>query len=296
MVPAACRTRRARPRPGRRQGRRSCCRRGLPTSTPGSVAADPADQQLIRSRGSRVAVHEADGGRLPSGQRWVRVAATTTAEEALRGFERFPTWMWRSARPSTSSRWLRDRNSRVGGPGAGRAARVLGWTCSLTESSAGDHRLPGTRRPGRRGAGPARRFAAPASTISRATAKACTRFMTRGGRIVLTRRWSSNGRPAAPRAGPRAEDEHRPGRGSSTPSRTPRAIEAAEARLPVDVLRPNSPPGTCATCMASTWSAGVHLVPARGPPGQDRRVGAWHHLGGQGDRGGRRRHSSTSAS
>jgi erythromycin esterase-like protein/predicted phosphoribosyltransferase len=39
-----------------------------------------------------------------------------TAEEALRGFERFPQWMWRNADVVDFVGWLRDRNDRMAGP------------------------------------------------------------------------------------------------------------------------------------------------------------------------------------
>jgi erythromycin esterase-like protein/predicted phosphoribosyltransferase len=38
----------------------------------------------------------------------------TTAEEALRGFERFPTWMWRNAEMLEFTGWLREHNERSG--------------------------------------------------------------------------------------------------------------------------------------------------------------------------------------
>lgn len=42
----------------------------------------------------------------------------TTAEEALRGFERFPTWMWRNAVVLDFVGWLREHNDRVAGDAA----------------------------------------------------------------------------------------------------------------------------------------------------------------------------------
>lgn len=36
-----------------------------------------------------------------------------TAEEGLRGFERFPTWMWRNTVVRDLTDWLRDRNQQV---------------------------------------------------------------------------------------------------------------------------------------------------------------------------------------
>jgi erythromycin esterase-like protein len=37
-----------------------------------------------------------------------------TEEEALRGFQRFPTWMWRNTDVLDCVGWLRERNVRVG--------------------------------------------------------------------------------------------------------------------------------------------------------------------------------------
>ncbi|MDB5063805.1 MAG: Erythromycin esterase [Chloroflexi bacterium] len=42
-----------------------------------------------------------------------------TAEEALRGFERFPTWMWRNTVVVDFVGWLRERNDRAGDERAG---------------------------------------------------------------------------------------------------------------------------------------------------------------------------------
>jgi erythromycin esterase-like protein len=39
----------------------------------------------------------------------------TTAEESLRGFERFPTWMWRNTVVLDFVGWLREHNDRLGG-------------------------------------------------------------------------------------------------------------------------------------------------------------------------------------
>jgi hypothetical protein len=38
-----------------------------------------------------------------------------TAEEALRGFERFPSWMWRNTDVLDLVGWLREHNDRFGG-------------------------------------------------------------------------------------------------------------------------------------------------------------------------------------
>ena len=44
-----------------------------------------------------------------------------TAEESLRGFERFPTWMWRNAVVLDFVGWLREHNDRRGGPASAKA-------------------------------------------------------------------------------------------------------------------------------------------------------------------------------
>jgi erythromycin esterase-like protein len=56
--------------------------------------------------------------------RFVRgIGEDETAEEALRGFERFPTWMWRNAVVRDFADWLAARNERVD---AGRRAGFYG--------------------------------------------------------------------------------------------------------------------------------------------------------------------------
>ena len=45
--------------------------------------------------------------------RFVRGIGDATADEALKGFERFPAWMWRNTVVRDFADWLRDRNQRV---------------------------------------------------------------------------------------------------------------------------------------------------------------------------------------
>lgn len=69
-------------------------------------------QRLIEDYGFRAVVVEADW---PDAQRvdaFVLGASNDrTAEEALRGFQRFPTWMWRNAEAAGFVEWLREFNN-----------------------------------------------------------------------------------------------------------------------------------------------------------------------------------------
>jgi erythromycin esterase-like protein/predicted phosphoribosyltransferase len=72
-------------------------------------------RRLIEQRGFCGVAVEADW---PDGyqvNRFVRDRSDdVTAEEALRGFQRFPTWMWRNTDVLDFVGWLRERNDRVG--------------------------------------------------------------------------------------------------------------------------------------------------------------------------------------
>ena len=73
-------------------------------------------QRLIEEQGFCAVAVEADWPDAYRVDRWVRGRGDdATAEEALRGFERFPTWMWRNTTVLDFVGWLRDRNDRVGG-------------------------------------------------------------------------------------------------------------------------------------------------------------------------------------
>jgi erythromycin esterase-like protein/predicted phosphoribosyltransferase len=70
---------------------------------------------LIEDRGFCAVAAEADWPDAYRVNRYVRARSDdATAEEALRGFERFPTWMWRNAVVLDFVGWLRERNDRVG--------------------------------------------------------------------------------------------------------------------------------------------------------------------------------------
>ncbi len=72
-------------------------------------------RRLIEENGFCAVAVEADWPDAYRVNRYVRGrGADTTAEEALRGFERFPTWMWRNAAVLEFAGWLREHNDRSG--------------------------------------------------------------------------------------------------------------------------------------------------------------------------------------
>jgi erythromycin esterase-like protein/predicted phosphoribosyltransferase len=72
-------------------------------------------RRLIEQRGFCGVAVEADWPDAYRVNRFVRGRSEdVTAEEALRGFERFPTWMWRNTAVLDFVGWLRERNDRVG--------------------------------------------------------------------------------------------------------------------------------------------------------------------------------------
>ncbi|NMH92684.1 erythromycin esterase [Pseudonocardia bannensis] len=71
-------------------------------------------RQLIEEMGFCAVAVEADWPDAYRVNRYVRGRSVdTTAEESLRGFERFPTWMWRNADVLDFVGWLRERNDRI---------------------------------------------------------------------------------------------------------------------------------------------------------------------------------------
>ncbi len=71
--------------------------------------------RLIEEKGFCAVAVEADWPDAHRVNRYVRGAGDDgDAEEALRGFRRFPTWMWRNAEVLDFVGWLRDRNERAG--------------------------------------------------------------------------------------------------------------------------------------------------------------------------------------
>jgi erythromycin esterase-like protein/predicted phosphoribosyltransferase len=80
-------------------------------------------RRLIEQRGFCGVAVEADWPDAYRVNRFVRGRSKdVTAEEALRGFERFPTWMWRNTAVLDFVGWLRERNDRLGD-----AARKAGF-------------------------------------------------------------------------------------------------------------------------------------------------------------------------
>jgi erythromycin esterase-like protein/predicted phosphoribosyltransferase len=70
---------------------------------------------LIRDKGFCAVAVEADWPDAYRVNRYVRGRSTdATGEEALRGFERFPTWMWRNTEVLDFVGWLREHNDRFG--------------------------------------------------------------------------------------------------------------------------------------------------------------------------------------
>jgi predicted phosphoribosyltransferase len=79
-------------------------------------------QHLIEDQGFCAVAVEADWPDAYRVNRYVRDrSGDATAEESLRGFERFPTWMWRNAVVVDFVGWLREHNDRVGGDDRAKA-------------------------------------------------------------------------------------------------------------------------------------------------------------------------------
>lgn len=72
-------------------------------------------RRLIEEKGFHAVAVEADWPDAYRVNRYVRGhGADTTAEESLRGFERFPAWRWRNADVLDFVAWLREHNDRAG--------------------------------------------------------------------------------------------------------------------------------------------------------------------------------------
>jgi erythromycin esterase-like protein/predicted phosphoribosyltransferase len=72
-------------------------------------------RRLVEERGFCAVVAEADWPDAYRVNRYVRGRSQdATAEEALRDFERFPTWMWRNTVVLDFVGWLREHNDRLG--------------------------------------------------------------------------------------------------------------------------------------------------------------------------------------
>ena len=76
-------------------------------------------RRLIEEKGFRAVAVEADWPDAYRVNRYLHGATEDgDAEESLRGFRRFPTWMWRNAEVLDFVGWMREHNRRAG-PGAG---------------------------------------------------------------------------------------------------------------------------------------------------------------------------------
>ncbi len=74
-------------------------------------------KRLIEDKGFRAVVVEADWPDAYRVNRYVMGRGDDgSAEQALRGFERFPTWMWRNTVVSDFVDWLREHNARIAAP------------------------------------------------------------------------------------------------------------------------------------------------------------------------------------
>jgi erythromycin esterase-like protein len=72
-------------------------------------------RRLIEEKGFCAVAAEADWPDAYRVNRYVRGRSQdATAEEALRGFERFPAWMWRNTAVADFAGWLREHNDRPG--------------------------------------------------------------------------------------------------------------------------------------------------------------------------------------
>lgn len=76
-------------------------------------------QRLIADKGFDAVVVEADWPAALRASRYAQGAdSDSSAESALRGFERFPRWMWRNSEVLDFIEWLREHNTRVNEPAA----------------------------------------------------------------------------------------------------------------------------------------------------------------------------------
>ena len=79
-------------------------------------------RRLIEEKGFHAVAVEADWPDAYRVNRFVHGRGDdATAEEALRGFERFPTWMWRNAPVLDFVGWLREHNDRSGADSSAKA-------------------------------------------------------------------------------------------------------------------------------------------------------------------------------
>jgi erythromycin esterase-like protein len=92
-------------------------------------------RRLIEERGFCAVAVEADWPDAYRVNRYVRGRGDDVdAEEALRGFQRFPTWLWRNAAVLDFVGWLRERNDRLGDE-LGKAAATGSTSTASTAPS-----------------------------------------------------------------------------------------------------------------------------------------------------------------
>ena len=109
---------------------------------------------LIEEKGFCAVAAEADWPDAYRVNRYVRgLGDDSTAEEALRGFERFPAWMWRNAVVRDFADWLRWHNERCGADGRAPDRLLRSRPLQPAPVDAGGDRLPRHRRSAGRGAG-----------------------------------------------------------------------------------------------------------------------------------------------
>ena len=228
-------------------------------------------RRLIEEHGFRGVAVEADWPDAYRVNRYVHGAGEDAdAEEALRGFRRFPTWMWRNAEVLDFVGWLRARNERLG---AERAASFFGLDLySLHASVAEVIAYLERRRPGRRRARPR------ALRLLRGVRRRPglrpggdgrdRRALPRGGRQPADRAAAARRRLPAPRR------DRRRGRAvlrraERAPRRQRRGVLPLDVRRPRLLLEPARPP--------HDGDAGT----AAGAPQPPRRVVAAGRLGAQ---------------
>ena len=93
----------------------SCSARPRTARTSSTASGRRITRRLIEEQGFQAVAVEADWPDAYRVNRYVRGAPEDAdAEEALRGFRRFPTWMWRNAEVLDFVGWLRAHNERAG--------------------------------------------------------------------------------------------------------------------------------------------------------------------------------------
>ena len=203
-------------------------------------------RRLIEEKGFTAVAVEADWPDAYRVNRYVRGAADDgDAEEALRGFRRFPTWMWRNAEVLDFVGWLREHNDELPPGRDGRLLRPRPLQPHALDG--GGDRLSRAGRSRRRRRAPA--AATPASTqfggdqeYGRAVA-----FGIRESCRARGRRAAGRAHRAAPTAylrrdGVAAEDEQLLRRAERPRGGGRGGVLPGDVRRPRRVLEPARPP------------------------------------------------------